>query len=109
MVMYAKAKFGEPMEIEEYIQVRYGMALWMLQENAGLSYNEARAYLAYERGESTEDVAKALRITKQAVYNLSSSARAKIEEAGELDEVFKGYFPLVINVNPKKRNSGGLF
>jgi hypothetical protein len=101
MVKYAKAKQGEPMEYEEYQQVRYGMALWMLQENAGLSYKEARVFLAEERYESTEHLAKALNMTKQGIYNLASSAREKMEKIEDIDAVFKGYFPLIVDVNPK--------
>jgi len=101
MVMYAKASAGEPMEIEEFQQIRYGMALWMLQENAGLSYKEARVFLAEERFESVEYLAKALNMTKQGIYNLSSSAKAKMGAIEDFDAVFKGYYPLIVNVNPR--------
>ncbi|MCL2317998.1 MAG: hypothetical protein FWC44_02955 [Methanomassiliicoccaceae archaeon] len=97
------------MEIFEYQQVRYGMALWMLQENAGLSFKEARVFLADERGESVDHLAKELKVTKQAIYNLSSAAKAKIEKIEDLDAVFKGYYPLVVNIYIKGKNYEPLF
>jgi len=109
MVMHAKAKLNEPMDFEEFQQVRYGMALWMLQENAGLTFKEARVFMAGYRHESTEDLAKALNVTKQAVYNLASSARAKIDEIEDLDAVLKGYFPLVVDYGIKRKSSQPLF
>jgi len=109
MVLYAQAKFGEPMDFREFQQVMYGMALWMLQENAGLSFKEARAYMAGDRNESTEDLAKALGVTKQGVYNLASSARAKMEKFEDLDKVFMGYFPLIVDYSPKRKETVPLF
>ena len=109
MVMYAKAKFNEPMEFEEFQQVRYGMAIWMLQENAGLTYKEARVFMANTRHESTEDLAKALNVTKQAVYNLASSARAKVDQIEDLDAVLKGYYPMVVDYGIKRKGSEPLF
>jgi len=109
MVMQAKAAVGEPIDIFEYRQIRYGMALWMLQENAGFSFKEARVFLADERGESVDRLAKELKITKQAVYNLASSARAKIEKIEDLDSVFKGYYPLVVDININGKDYDSLF
>ena len=103
MVIHAKAAVGEPLDFPEYQQIRYGMALWMLQENAGLSYKEARVFLAPERGETVEHLAKTFKMTKQAIYNLSSSARAKIEKIDDLAAVFNGYYPLVVDYNIKKK------
>ncbi|MDR3282447.1 MAG: hypothetical protein LBS92_02410 [Candidatus Methanoplasma sp.] len=109
MVMDAKFSYGGDCSHEEFQQIRYGMALWMLQENAGLSYGEARAFLADERLESTADLSKALGVAKATVYNLASSARAKLEKFDDLEEVFKGYWPLVADVNPRKKKSCPLF
>lgn len=109
MVMYARAKLGEPMDLKEYQQVRYGMSLWMLQENAGLTFKEARVFMANDRLESTEDLAKALGVTKQGIYNLASSARAKMEKYEDYNEVFKGYLPLVADYNIRRKDIGPLF
>jgi len=109
MVMYAKAKFGEPMDFEEYQQVMYGMCLWMLQENAGLTFKEARVYMADDRVESTEDLAKALHVTKQGIYNLASAAKAKMDKFEDFEPIFKGYYPLVVDYNPRRKNNGPLF
>jgi len=100
MVIRAKAKVGEPMEMEEYQQVAYGMTLWMLQENVGLSYKEARAYLAPERYESTEDLIKALKVTEQEVHNLVASAEEKMNKIENWDSVLNGYFPLIVDTAP---------
>jgi len=109
MVMYAKAKYGEPMDFEEYQQVRYGMSMWMLQEKAGLTFKEARVYMADDRLESTDDLAKALNVTKQAIYNLGSSAKAKMDKIEDYDAVFMGYFPLMVDYGLKRKSKGPLF
>jgi len=109
MVKYAKAKLDEPMELYEYQQVRYGMCIWLLQEKAGFSFEEARVYMADSRLESAEDLAKTLNVTKQTIHNLASSARAKMDKIEDHDEVFMGYTPLMVDYNHKVRNSGPLF
>ena len=81
--------------LTELTQIRYGMALWLLQENAGLSYKEARAYLADYREETPEYLAKMLGIKKQTVYDLRSSAKRKLD-GKILDEILMGYTPLII-------------
>ncbi|MCL2295593.1 MAG: hypothetical protein FWC29_00720 [Methanomassiliicoccaceae archaeon] len=109
MVICAKAQFGEPMGFDEFQQVRYGMAIWLLQENAGLTFKEARVFMAGTRQESAEDLSKALNVTKQAVYNLASSAKAKMGEIEDLDSVFKGYFPMIVDYGIKRKGSKPLF
>ena len=109
MVTHANAKLGEPMDFDEFQQVRYGMTIWLLQENAGLTFKEARVFMADTRQETTEDLAKALKVTKQAVYNLASSARAKMDEIEDLDAVFKGYFPMIVDYGIKRKKSKPLF
>ncbi|MDR3206568.1 MAG: hypothetical protein LBT41_05725 [Candidatus Methanoplasma sp.] len=109
MVMDAEFSYGGECSHEEFQQIRYGMALWMLQENGGLSYAEARVYLADDRFESTNDLSKALGVTKATVYNLASSARAKLEKFEDREKLFRGYWPLVVDVNPRSKRSCPLF
>jgi len=109
MVMYAKAGIGDPIDSIEYMQIRYGMALWMLQENAGLSFKEARVFLAPDRGESVEHLVKSLKVSKQGIYNLSCSARAKMAKIEDFDAVFNGYTPLVVDINIKSKDYDPLF
>jgi len=97
------------MDMHEYQQVRYGMCIWLLQEKAGLSFEEARVYMADDRLESAEDLAKTLNVTKQTVHNLASSAKAKMDKVENRDEVFMGYSPLVVDYSHKGRNSRPLF
>ena len=82
----------------EIYQIRYGMAMWLLQENGGLSYNEARVYLANSRNESNEQLAKALKVNKQTIYDLRRSAKEKLD--GRLmDDIYMGYTPLIVEVS----------
>jgi len=79
----------------EIYQIRYGMGIWLLQENAGLTYKEARAYLANMRNESTEQLAEALDVNTQTVYDLRRSAKMKLD-GKLLDDVLMGYNPMTM-------------
>jgi len=103
MVMYAKADLYEPMSLSEFQQVRRGMSIWMLQENAGFTFKEARVLMIDIRSESEEDLAKILDVTKQEILDIRKSAIAKIEGIRDLDATLKGYLPLVIDYG--KRNN----
>jgi hypothetical protein len=109
MVRYARAKYGELMDTYEYWQIRYGMALWMLQENAGLSYEEARAYLAEDRFESVEHLADALDCKTEEVQKLFSVAEEKINTSGGIEAAFQGRFPLMVFAGPLKKDSTPFF
>ncbi|MCL2147796.1 MAG: helix-turn-helix domain-containing protein [Methanomassiliicoccaceae archaeon] len=94
MVLRTKLHMGqEGMDPMEIYQIRYGMGIWLLQENAGLTYNEARAYMSDMRNETTEQLAEALGVKKQTVYDLRNSAREKLD-GKLLDDVLMGYNPL---------------
>ena len=97
MVMYAKADLYEPMSLSEFQQVRRGMSIWMLQENAGFTFKEARVLMTDCRSESEEDLAKILEVTKQELLDVKNSAIAKMEGIKDLDATLKGYFPLIID------------
>lgn len=103
MVIYAKAKLNEPMSLSEFQQVRRGMSIWMLQENAGFTFEEARVLMTDFRFESDEDLAKTLGVTKQEVYDIEVSARAKIDEIKDLDATLQGYFPMAIDYGVKRK------
>jgi len=102
MVMYAKAKLNEPMGLSEFQQIRRGMSIWMLQENAGFTFKEARVLMTDRRLESAEDLAKILGVTKQELSDIENSARAKIDGIKDLDAALNGYFPLVIDYSIRK-------
>jgi len=95
--MYAKAKFNEPMGLSEFQQVRRAMSIWMLQENAGFTFKEARVLMTDRRFESEEDLAKILDVTKQEIIDIENSARAKVGRINDLDATLKGYFPMAID------------
>ena len=93
MVERTELYMGNPsVSSTEIYQIRYGMSIWLLQENAGLTYGEARVYLAHTRNESTEQLAEALKVSKQTVYGLRRSARIKLD-GKLLDDVVMGYIP----------------
>lgn len=85
---------------EEDVQVTYAVALWLLQERAGLTYREARVLLAGFRNENTCDLVQGLGITDQAVYNLKQRAKNKIAASKMTeDEILSGYFPHSLDVS----------
>jgi DNA-directed RNA polymerase specialized sigma subunit len=72
----------------------YAMNMQQLQETAGLTYKEARAFLIYYR-ETVADMAEVLGISKTAVYNLQRKAKNKIALSGlTLEEIYGDYPPV---------------
>jgi hypothetical protein len=106
MVYIPEGAPGEPMDFEEYRKVRYGMALWMLQENAGLSYKEARVYLAEGRSESMEHLAESLDCTVEDICRFSSTAEAKMKNVKDINAVYRGYYP--ISMDRRSSRKGGV-
>lgn len=80
---------------------RYAMAMLILQENAGLTFKEARAFLAYSR-ESNLELAVEWGVTIQAISNLCRRAERKIEATGQSIEEILGEdnMPGYIDVEP---------
>jgi hypothetical protein len=104
MVERTNLHIGDPaVSMKEMNQIRYGVAMWLLQENAGMSYKEARVFLSGSRNENTEQLAEALGITIGRVYNLRKSAREKLE-GKSFDDIVMGYYPLMPEVSgPSKK------
>ncbi|MCL2295592.1 MAG: hypothetical protein FWC29_00715 [Methanomassiliicoccaceae archaeon] len=68
------------MELEEFQQVRRGMTIWMLQENADFTFKEARALMMDIWSESPEDLARILKVTEEEIQNLRNSAIEKLKK-----------------------------
>jgi hypothetical protein len=96
----------------EFAQIRYGVALWLLQEKAGLSYKEARVFLAHSRHETTEHLMESLGISRNTIYGLRRSAKKKVEKcnpAPDLSDLLHGYVPIVLETNIRVGNPPPLF
>ncbi len=75
-------------------QVRYCTRLWLLQEIAGCTFLEARAYLRRERNETAASLAEAYSISEDEVLAAIASAEAKAAEAETGGDLFHGYGPM---------------
>ena len=75
-------------------KVRYCTRLWLLQEIAGCTFLEARAYLRRERNETVASLAEAYSISEDDVLAAIASAEAKAAEAEAGGDLFHGYGPM---------------
>ena len=62
----------------------YAFLVWYMEENAGLTYKEARVILRDIRGESVSDLAELFGCTTQAIHNFDRKAIRKLIESGIL-------------------------
>jgi len=71
----------------------YAMNMLQLQENVGLTYKEAKAFIDRRRGYCNGDIATWLDVSVHSVYNLQRKAKKKIAESGlSLEEIFGDYY-----------------
>ncbi len=75
-------------------EVRYCTRLWLLQEIAGCTFLEARAYIRRERNETVAFLAEAYSISEDDVLAAVASAEAKAAEAEARGDFFHGYGPM---------------
>lgn len=75
-------------------KVRYAIRLWLLQEIAGCTFLEARAYLCRERNETVASLAEAYSITEDDVLAAIASTERKAAEAEANGDLFHGYVPM---------------
>jgi len=72
----------------------YAMNMLQLQEKAGLTYKEARAFLIPYRDYTPWALADVFGIDVHAVYNLQRNAKKKIAASGyTLEEIYENYDP----------------
>ena len=76
----------------EFRMFRYTHRLWLLQENADLTFVEARIYLHKERCESLEKLSKEFDIEITDEYY--EEIVKKVEEIEKTKDIFLGYTPL---------------
>ena len=76
----------------EFRMIRYVHRSWLLQENAGLTFAEARIYLHKERCESLEKLAKEFDI--ENIEECYEEIVKRVEKIGKTKEIFFGYTPL---------------
>lgn len=62
----------------------YAFLVWYMEENAGLTYKEARVILRDFRGESVSDLAKLFECTMQGIHNFDRKGMKKLINAGIL-------------------------
>ncbi|MBR4504082.1 MAG: hypothetical protein IKP20_03815 [Candidatus Methanomethylophilaceae archaeon] len=75
-------------------KVRYCTRLWLLQEIAGCTFLEARAYLRRERNETVASLAEAYSIAEDDVLAAIASAEEKAAEAEARWDLFHGHEPI---------------
>lgn len=79
-------------------RITFAMNMIALQEKAGLTYKEARAYLT-TYNESPRDMAADLSMDVHSVYNLMRKATKKIDDSGlTLEEIWGDYVPTVTTI-----------
>jgi DNA-binding CsgD family transcriptional regulator len=71
------------------------MGIWLLQENAGMSYKEARVYLSFMRNESNQQLAETLGVSVRTIQRLHRSAAEKLD-GKSLENILAGYMPMVM-------------
>ena len=59
----------------------YAFLVWYVEENAGLTYKEARVILRDIRGESVSDLAELFGCSAQAIHNFDRKAMKKLVDS----------------------------
>jgi hypothetical protein len=78
---------------------KYAVCMLRLQQQANLTFKEARAYLCGHH-EVYETLVKEYGITMKAVYNLARRGTEKVKKAGLNDEDLFGEYRLTIMYDP---------
>ncbi len=81
-------------ERERKLKIRYCTCLWLLQEIAGCTFEEARIYLRRERNETRENLMETYSLDEDAYAELLASAEMKVAEAESEGDLFRGYKPM---------------
>lgn len=88
-------KFGEDLTKDELILLRYATRSWLLQEYGGLTFVEARIYLAGEPPFSIDSVLVDLDLSIDELRKRQSMLKDRISELERTKEVFYGFTALV--------------
>jgi DNA-binding CsgD family transcriptional regulator len=84
--------------------MRFAVCMLRLQEKAGLTYKESRAYLS-PYYESSSVLAEDFGISVEAIYNLVRRAKNKVAMTGMTEEeIFGEYSPRDIYFSPGRRD-----
>lgn len=70
--------------VSDLRMMNYAFLVWFMEENAGLTYKEARVVLRDIRGESVSDIAELFGCTTQAIHNFDRKGMKKLVDAGIL-------------------------
>ena len=70
--------------VSDLKMMNYAFLVWFMEENAGLTYKEARVVLRDIRGESVSDLAELFGCTTQAIHNFDRKGMKKLIDAGIL-------------------------
>ena len=84
-------KYGEDLTKDELIMLRYATRCWLLQECGGLTFEEARIYLAGEPPFPIESVTEELKLSREEIELRQTELKEKISETERTKEVFYGY------------------
>jgi hypothetical protein len=82
-------------------KAKYAIAMWMLEEKAGLSYKEARVYLMDHR-ETIDSLEQEFGVTRKAIFNLMRRADRKVESSGmtALEIIGEENMPDFMSIDP---------
>lgn len=81
----------EDLTTDEQAAIRYSVRMWLLQERAKMSFQEASVYLRYERPKALEDFDEKWHLSDSEINIIMKSAKEKFEKASEYTDVFMGY------------------
>lgn len=95
-------KFGEDLTKDELIMLRYATRCWLLQECGGLTFEEARIYLAGEPPFPIESVMEELKLSREEIERRRTELKEKISETERTKEVFYGYTAIENDFKPKR-------
>lgn len=87
-------QFGEDLTPAELVLLRYATRCWILQEYAGLSFEDARIYLAGEPPFSHEILEKELNLSMEGICARQKILKMKVSEIESEKDLFYGFTPL---------------
>ena len=95
-------KFGEDLTEDELVMLRYATRCWLLQECGGLTFEEARIYLAGEPPSPIESVTEELKLSHEEIERRQIELKCRISELERTKEVFYGYTAIEKDFKPKR-------
>lgn len=87
-------QFGEELTRDELVMLRYATRCWIVQEYAGLSFEDARIYLAGEPPFAIPILEKELKKTAEEIIARQEILKQHVSEIELEKDLFYGFTPL---------------